>query len=47
MALTHPNKHIEAALQYARSKGFRVEKAGPRAHPWARSSALPAVARAA
>lgn len=34
MAPTHPNKHIEAALQYARSKGFRVEKAGPRAHPW-------------
>lgn len=30
----HPNKHVRAAIEYARLKGWRVEKAGPRAHPW-------------
>jgi len=30
----HPNKHIRAAIRYAQSKGWRVSKAGPRAHIW-------------
>lgn len=32
----HPNRHIEAALGYAEDRGWRVEKAGPRAHAWGR-----------
>ena len=31
----HPDKHIEAALQFAESKGWRVQKAG-RGHAWGR-----------
>jgi hypothetical protein len=30
----HPNKYIREALQYAASQGWRVMKAGPRAHIW-------------
>ncbi len=30
----HPNKHIRAAIRYARSRGWTVEKAGARAHIW-------------
>lgn len=30
----HPNKSIREALQYAASEGWRVMKAGPRAHIW-------------
>jgi len=33
----HPNKEIEAALQYAESKNWRVEKSkGKSAHAWGR-----------
>lgn len=34
MTPRHPNKDIREAIEYAVSKGWRVEKAGPRAHPW-------------
>lgn len=30
----HPNKHIREAIQYALGKGWRLRKAGPRAHVW-------------
>ena len=30
----HPNEDIEQALQYAESKGWRVEKSGKSAHCW-------------
>lgn len=30
----HPNKHIEAAVAYAESLGWRVEKSSGRAHCW-------------
>jgi len=30
----HANKHIRDAILYATKKGWRVEKAGPRAHIW-------------
>ncbi len=30
----HPNKHIRAAIEYAIDKGWRVKKAGARAHIW-------------
>ncbi len=30
----HPHKDIEAVLRAAEVAGWRVEKAGPRAHPW-------------
>jgi hypothetical protein len=30
----HPNKHIRAAIRHAETKGWRVSKAGPRAHIW-------------
>ena len=30
----HPNKHIRAAIRFARSRGWTVEKAGARAHIW-------------
>lgn len=30
----HPNKEIRAALEYAYSKGWRVEKAGKSSHAW-------------
>src|SRR6266487_2605846 len=30
----HPNKHIRAALKYAESKGWTINKSGPRAHAW-------------
>jgi hypothetical protein len=30
----HPNKHIQAAIDYAESKGWRVEKAAGHAHIW-------------
>ena len=32
----HSKKEIEAALQYAESKGWRVVKAAPKAKPWGR-----------
>jgi len=32
MAKQHPNKHIREAIQYAEQRGWRFEKAGPRAH---------------
>ncbi len=34
MAKEHPNKHIREALRYAEQNGWRVVKAGPRAHVW-------------
>src|SRR5258707_15855659 len=30
----HPNKHIREAIKYALTKGWRLVKAGPRAHVW-------------
>ncbi len=30
----HPHKEIRKAIQYAADKGWRVLKAGPRAHLW-------------
>lgn len=30
----HPNKHIREAIKYAQGKGWRLQKAGPRAHIW-------------
>ena len=30
----HPNKHIRAAVDYALEHGWRLRKAGPRAHIW-------------
>ena len=30
----HPNPHIEKALVYAESKGWRVQAGGPRGHAW-------------
>ncbi len=30
----HPNKAIRAARTHAVENGWRVEKAGPRAHAW-------------
>ena len=30
----HPNKHIRAAVDYALDHGWRLRKAGPRAHIW-------------
>ena len=30
----HPNKHIQAAIEYAVSLGWRVEKASGHAHIW-------------
>jgi hypothetical protein len=30
----HPNKAIHEAIRYAEGKGWRVTKAGPRAHIW-------------
>lgn len=33
---THPNKHIREAVQYAENHGWRVVKAGARAHTWGR-----------
>lgn len=30
----HFNKHIRAAIKYAVTRGWIVEKAGPRAHIW-------------
>jgi len=32
----HPNKHIEDALQYAESNGWRIEKRA-RGHAWGRA----------
>ena len=32
----HPNKHIRASIEYALGQGWRVTKAGPRAHIWGR-----------
>jgi hypothetical protein len=32
----HPNKHIQAAIEYAISQGWTLRKAGPRAHIWGR-----------
>ncbi len=32
----HPDKHIEKAVHYAESLGWRFEKSGPRAHAWGR-----------
>jgi len=32
----HPNKEIEAALQYAEAKGWKVTKAGKSGHAWGR-----------
>lgn len=36
MRKTHPNKHIEAAVQYAESKGWRFKDPGASAHAWGR-----------
>jgi hypothetical protein len=30
----HPNKHIREAVEYAVQRGWRLIKAGPRAHRW-------------
>jgi hypothetical protein len=30
----HPHRHIEAAIAYAESHGWRVRVAGARAHAW-------------
>lgn len=30
----HPNKEIEAAIQFAESKGWRFRKGGRSAHTW-------------
>jgi len=30
----HPNKEINSALEYAESKGWRIEKGGSSAHAW-------------
>jgi hypothetical protein len=30
----HPNKHIREAVDYALVHGWRLRKAGPRAHIW-------------
>ena len=30
----HPNKHIREAVDYALDHGWRLRKAGPRAHIW-------------
>ena len=32
----HPNKEIDAVLDYAVSKGWAIVKAGPHAHAWGR-----------
>lgn len=32
----HPNKEIRAAVDHALSRGWRLVKAGPRAHIWGR-----------
>ncbi len=32
----HPNKHIEAAIEYAESKGWRLTKTGKSSHAWGR-----------
>jgi hypothetical protein len=32
----HPNPHIEQALRYAESKGWRVEPTGKSCHAWGR-----------
>ncbi len=32
----HPNKEIEAAIQYAEAHGWRYKKAGNSAHAWGR-----------
>ena len=34
MQHNHSNKHIRDAIRYAENKGWRVTKAGPRAHIW-------------
>ncbi len=34
MQHNHSNKHIRDAIRYAENKGWRVAKAGPRAHIW-------------
>lgn len=36
MRINHSNKHIRDAIRYAKSKGWRVTKSGPRAHIWGR-----------
>ncbi len=33
----HPNKDIREAILHAVSRGWRIEKAGPRAHIWGRA----------
>lgn len=33
----HSNKEISKAITYAINKGWRIEKAGPRAHVWGRA----------
>ena len=33
----HPNKDIREAISYAVSRGWRIERAGPRAHIWGRA----------
>ena len=32
----HPNKHIREAVDYALANGWRLVKAGARAHAWGR-----------
>jgi hypothetical protein len=32
----HPNRHIREAIDYALQRGWRLKKAGPRAHIWGR-----------
>ena len=32
----HPKKHIREAIKYAKERGWRLVKAGARAHEWGR-----------
>ena len=32
--MTHPNKHIREAVEYALSHGWRLQKPGKSAHVW-------------
>ena len=34
--MTHPNKHIREAVEYALARGWRLEKAGRSSHNWGR-----------
>lgn len=43
----HPNGHIRAAVDYAIQHGWTLQKAGPRAHIWGRSTAPDGTAKGA